>query len=275
MFFNYFMILYVWRRPCAKSGWWPWSSFSGWWPWLQCLNDHGKIEDDIISWWPQQMMTRMMTIVKKCANLNKKRGQNEKLETKPGNPTIRKPDHRTFDRSFPILQCKEKAKSLAMSAWILKRILASVLSPIYKYIQILEYWRETAMGCMMLRKIMLVPRGAQKVVRRAMEEPTKSWNSVLCWPSLSNSSGTKFLRNSRVIFHWIFPMDNPRPQKRQFSGHDARWRRPPGSSKTCCVSSCSAALWHSEGWILAVFPAALTCHPLTPWSNATREKPCK
>ena len=92
MFLNYFMILYVWRRPCAKSGWWPWSSFSGWWPWLQCLNDHGKIEDDIISWWPQQMMTRMMTIVKKCANLKKKRGQNEKLETKPvtrpsGNPT--------------------------------------------------------------------------------------------------------------------------------------------------------------------------------------------
>jgi len=35
---------------------------------------------------------------------------------------------------------------------------------IYKYIQILEYWRETAMGCMMLRKIMLVPPVHKKLL---------------------------------------------------------------------------------------------------------------
>ena len=69
-----------------------WSSFSGWWPWLQCLNDHGKIEDDIISWWPQQMMTRMMTIVKKCANLKKNADKTRNWKRNPvtrpsGNPT--------------------------------------------------------------------------------------------------------------------------------------------------------------------------------------------
>ena len=84
-------------------------------------------------------------------------------------------------------------------------------------------------------------------------------------------------RNSRVIFHWRFPMDNHLDHDLGGNSLDMiffapLWRRPPGSSsKTCCASSCSAALWHSEGWILAVLGPHKKCHPLTPWSNATRE----
>lgn len=138
----------------------------------------------------------------------------QKTRTKPeiGNETRQETP---AAHSTAVSRCynAKKKKSLAMSAWILKRILASFLSPIYKYIQIYTNFGILAWdshGMYDVEKNHASPTGAQKVAcflafsphianvyltasqgkgntnlsnRRAMEEPKHhETQSVLCWP---------------------------------------------------------------------------------------------